>query len=102
MTDPTIKIIKALLAAQRKTTRMLFHAYGLIIGLVFFILNFKINPDEGFWIPLIGALAGTQLIGYFVAWRPFVTKRLIPFENEILKNMQNNVLERTAKAAAQD
>jgi hypothetical protein len=95
MTDSPVIITEALLAAQRKTTRMLFHAYGVIIGLAFFILNVKINPDEGFWMPLIGALVGTQLIGYFVAWRPFLAKRLIPFENEMIRKVQNTSLNPT-------
>lgn len=90
MTETPVKITEALLAAQRKITRMLFHAYGLIIGLALFILNNKINPDKGFWMPLIGSLAGTQLIGYFAAWRPFLSKRLIPFENEMIRKIQNN------------
>ncbi len=91
-TDPAIGIAKILLAAQRKTTQVLFHAFGVIIGLALFIVNWKLNPHEGFWMPLIGVLAGTQIIGYFIAWKPFLNKRLIPFENEVIKKMQNTIL----------
>ena len=97
--DHVVGITKVLLTAQRKTTRMLFHAYGVIIGLAFFIVNWRINPDEGFWIPLVGVLVGTQLIGYFVAWKPFLNKRMIPFENEVIEKMQNNQMQAISASA---
>ena len=81
------KLVSVLLLMNKKTLRLLFVAYGLVLAFILFIVNREINPSEGFWFPLIGAITGTQVLGYFLAWKPFVNKRLDPFRKEVMEKI---------------
>lgn len=80
-------LVSVLLLMNRKALRFLFVAYGLVLALILFIVNREINPHEGLWFPLIGAIAGTQVFGYFIAWKPFVKQRLHPFYEDIMEQL---------------
>ncbi|MHC4464654.1 MAG: hypothetical protein ACYS30_24975 [Planctomycetota bacterium] len=78
------ELLKVILILSRSS----FNCFCLSLALIFFIINREISPDEGFWLPLFGAIVGTYIIGYFVAWTPFKVKFIAPLKEKVTKHFE--------------
>ena len=91
-TDKNQSAEKNLLIAQELLKVILilscssFIWFCLSLALVFFIINRELSPDEGFWLPLFGAIMGIYIIGYIVGWIPFKVKFIAPLKEKVIKH----------------
>lgn len=93
-TEENEKTGKNLLIAQNLLkvilifSRLSFICFGLSLALIVFTINREVNPDQGFWLPLLGAIVGIYIIGYFVAWTPFKKKIITPLKEKVIKHFE--------------
>ena len=76
------ELLKVILILSRSS----FICFGLSLALIIFIINRELSPDEGFWLPLFGAIVGIYIIGYFVGWIPFKVKIIAPLKEKVTKH----------------
>ena len=87
-TEKNFLIAQDLLKVIVILSRWSFIFFGLSVALIFFIINREVNPNEGFWLPLFGAIVGSYIIGYFVAWKTFKKKIVTPLQEKVIKHFE--------------